>query len=61
MVDELAEIGESGRDLGVVARRIAGSGSFIASASSCKRPVIDRERLERRKHPAEHAGIVVAG
>ena len=60
VVDELPQIGKTGRYLGVVARRTCRVGILHRIGKFLQRPVIDGERLERWKHPAEHAGIVMA-
>ena len=61
VIDELPEIGEAGRHLGVVPGGVAGVRVFHRVGEFMQRTVIDRQRLEGRKHPTEHAGIVVPG
>ena len=61
VIDELAEIGEPRRDLGVVSRRIGRVGVLHRVGECLKRAVIDRQRLELRKHSPEHSRVFVPG
>ncbi len=61
MIDELSEIGEAGGYIGVVSRSVARSGILHRIGEFVQRTVVDGQRLECRKHPAEHAGIIVSG
>lgn len=59
MVDELAGIGESRRNLRVVARRIAGLHIDHVLGKLGQRAVIDDRRIELREHAPGLAGIAL--
>ena len=61
VIDELAEIGEAGGDLGVVAGGVARVGVPHRIGKFFQRRLVDGERFEVRKHSSEHSGIVVPG
>jgi hypothetical protein len=61
VIDELAEIGESRRDLGVVAGGVRRVGILHRVGEFLQRRVVDGERFEVREHSPEHSGIVVPG
>ena len=61
VVDELAEIGEPGRDVRIVAGRDRRECCRSWLGERFELGVGDLERRQHREHPAEHAGVLVAG
>ena len=61
VIDELAEIGEPGRYVRVVAGRLAGIAVDHRIGERLQLGVAHLERRQRREHAPEHAGVFVTG
>ena len=61
VIDHLPEIREAARDVRIVAGRAAGVVVDHRIGERLQLGVADLQRRQHREHPAEHAGVLVAG